>query len=510
MTMVSASFWWRGHRWTLTFTALALALGAAVGVTAEAIVLLPAPAGSRPTFYIELFFAAIGALTLIALAVSRSSVGLPILLGILSVLPSRTGMQLQISGFLVVSAADLTILLGVFVLLLHTKILRRVRLRPLVIARPLWLWLVFGATGLIVAAARGVSWTDYVPELKGFYLWIPIAILCVNVIRTPPMLRLLLVATVLAALPNVLSSIHSVQTGSDVLPTTLPDGEIVYRSSGGAGLINQFAFYMMVVFFLALGLGMAARRWSARLLFYGCAGSLLVGIYLTYTRGAWLALAIGVLVIAAAGGRRVLAATTVLGLVAYVLFFPLVQNRLTFSDHSIATRVSLTETATTALRANPLLGGGWGSNYYLYGNVLVPLFDQNDLPFWHDDYLIVATQVGLPGLAVFLSIWVTLLWNLLRAHRRAPPGPLRAYLLALLAALAAILAQATTDMFFWRAETGPLIWLIAGFACAAINIVDDQAHGSRPHHLSHPLRSRLVHATAGVGRAAAPQGDMAR
>ncbi len=473
--MLATSFWWQRHRWTLIFTALALGLGVGIGGLAEAVLLLPPPPGSRPTFYVELFLAAMGALALVALAFSRARVGLPVIVGALAVLPSRSGMQLRLSGPLVISATDLVMLLGVVILLLRTKILRRTRLRPVAIARPLWVWALVGALGLIVDLARGVSWTNYVPEIKGYYLWLLIVILCVNVIRTRASLRALLVVMVLAALPNVLLSVHNVQAGTDVVATTLPNGEVVNRSSGGAGLINQFAFYMMIVFFLALGLGMAARRWSARLLFYGCAGFLLVGIYLTYTRGAWLAVALGVLVVAATGGRRVLAVAVLSAVIGYALFFPLVRNRLDFSDNSVAERVVYNRTATAALRANPLLGGGWGSNYYLYGDVLVPLFDQNDLPFWHDDYLLVATQVGLPGLAVFLSIWVSLIWGTLRARRRAPPGPLRAYLLVLLAALVAMLFQAATDMFFWWNETGPLIWLVVGLACAAINIADEEA-----------------------------------
>lgn len=504
--MLSASFWWQRHRWTLIFSGAALALGAAAGSLAEAVVSLPAPQGSRPTFYIELFFAAIGALALVFLLLSRAAVGLPILLGVLAVLPSRTGMQWRYSGFLVVSVTDLVLLLGIAILLLRTKIRRKERLRPVAIARPLWLWLAVGVVGLIVAVARGVPWVNYVPEIKGFYLWILIAILCVNVIRTRLALWALMVATVLSALPNVVLSVRNVQTGTDVLATTLPDGEIVYRSAGSAGLINQFAFYMMVVFFIALGLALTSRRWPARLFFFGCAGFLVVGVYLTYTRGAWLALALGVLVVAATGGRRVLVGAALTAIIGYALFFPLVEHRLSFSDHSVATRVALVRTGTTALRANPLLGGGWGSNYILVGSVLVPLFDANDLPFWHDDFLIVATQVGLPGLAIFASIWLWLVGAILRARRRAPPGPLPTYLIVLLAALVAILAQATTDMFFWRVETGPLIWLVVGFACAAINLVDDEARGPQSSLLAAPLTSL----TAGTGRALPAHEAMAR
>jgi O-antigen ligase len=133
------------------------------------------------------------------------------------------------------------------------------------------------------------------------------------------------------------------------------------------------------------------------------------------------------------------------------------------------------------VQAYPLLGGGWGSNFYLVGNALVPLFKPNDIPFWHNDYLVVATQVGLPGLAVFLWIWVALAWITLRTYLQAPRGPLRTYLLVFLAAMAAMCTQALTDMFFWRNETGPLIWLIVGLICVTINLIraDREAEDGR-------------------------------
>src|SRR5205085_1343756 len=100
--------------------------------------------------------------------------------------------------------------------------------------------------------------------------------------------------------------------------------------------------------------------------------------------------------------------------------------------------------------------------------------------FWHNDYLIVATQVGLPGLAIFLWIWAALAWVTLRTYLQAPRGALRTYLLVFLAALAAMCTQALTDMFFWRNETGPLIWLIVGLICVTINLVREEARAPAP------------------------------
>ena len=262
----------------------------------------------------------------------------------------------------------------------------------------------------------------------------------------------------------------------------LPNGQVVNRVSGGNGLVNQFAYYMLIAFFLSLALAMASRRRDVRLFFYGCTLLFLVTVGLTYTRGAWAAGIVGLLVLGVLGGRRVLAGLAVAVVVAYFLIPSTIWARVDFSDNSVAERVTFTNTALATLRVYPLTGAGWGANFSLVGGELVPDFYPGSIPFWHDDYLIVATQVGLPGLAVFIWIWLALAVAVIRARRRAPPGPLRTYLFVMTAALAAMLTQPLTDMFFWRDDSGPLIWLVVGLICAAINLVDDERRGD-PHPL---------------------------
>jgi len=478
--MVLDGFWWHRHRWTLIFAALAIAAGSVLGLASTVVVALPPHQGGRPEFYIELFFAAIVVVVVLPLLFTRVRVGLPILLAVLAFLPSRSGMQWRYQGYAGVTAADLTILLGVIVLLVHTKVVRKERLQPIVVRTPLWIWLVVGVLGTLLAIAHGVSWINYVPELKGFFYFILATVLCVNVVRSRQMLWAVTGIVVVSAIPTVYAGVRQAVTGEGALVSYLPNGQTINRVSGGNGLVNQFAYYMLIAFFLSLALALASRRRAVRLFFYGCTLLFLVTIGLTYTRGAWIAGIVGLLVLAVLGGRRVLAGLVVAVVVAYFLIPSTIWARVDFSDNSVAERVTFTNTALATLRVYPLTGAGWGANFSLIGGELVPDFNPGSIPFWHDDYLIVATQVGLPGLAVFIWIWLALAVAVIRARRRAPPGPLRTYLFVMTAALAAMLTQPLTDMFFWRDDSGPLVWLVVGLICSAINLVDDERRGD-PH-----------------------------
>src|SRR5919205_4593288 len=117
--MIVVGFWWQRHRWTLLFTALALARGGGRGALSRVLLALPPHLGSRPEFYLELFFALVGALGLGALLLVRAQLGLPILLALLTFLPSRTGMQLQFTGYVVIAVVDVAVLAGALILPLH-------------------------------------------------------------------------------------------------------------------------------------------------------------------------------------------------------------------------------------------------------------------------------------------------------------------------------------------------------------------------------------------------------
>src|ERR687885_2592378 len=128
--MIVVGSWWQRHRWTLLFAALAPALGGARGALSRVLLALPPRLGSRPEFYLEFFFALVAALGLGALLLVRAQLGLPILLALLTFLPSRAGMQLQFTGYVVIAAVDVAVLAGGLLLILHPKVLFKRGLPP--------------------------------------------------------------------------------------------------------------------------------------------------------------------------------------------------------------------------------------------------------------------------------------------------------------------------------------------------------------------------------------------
>jgi O-antigen ligase len=118
------------------------------------------------------------------------------------------------------------------------------------------------------------------------------------------------------------------------------------------------------------------------------------------------------------------------------------------------------------------LGAGWGAAFFRTPNGLTPGTTNVDWPWYHDDYLQLATEVGIPGLAVFLWLWLVLLRRGLRAYYRSRDTLQGALIVGLIASLFAMLVQAATDQIFWHADVGPHIWIIAGLLLAAATLVE--------------------------------------
>lgn len=158
-----------------------------------------------------------------------------------------------------------------------------------------------------------------------------------------------------------------------------------------------------------------------------CLGLTLVGVALAASRGGLLGLAASVLVAAWRARHRV----KVMG-AAMALLVPLMilspsspVGRLlnpTFSDqHSADSRLILWSAGLKMVQASPILGVGVGNYKAALDRIQGPGY-RVKFSVAHNTYIEIAAELGLPGLAVFLGIFVTTLWGLERVRRAARRG----------------------------------------------------------------------------------------
>jgi O-antigen ligase len=209
------------------------------------------------------------------------------------------------------------------------------------------------------------------------------------------------------------------------------------------------------------------------------AGFMALSLVLTYSRGSMAGLVAGLLLVGALRYRKLLwlmVAGAVLMLIlpqtqAYVI--RLIQG-LRGEDLATQMRFGEYKDALILISRYPILGVGFTGtpdiDIYLGVSSL---------------YLLIAEQVGLVGLFLYLTVIVTFFVLVLRSWRRMPAGhEAEGYLLAYVAALSGALVGGVFDHFFFNINFIHLVslfWLVVGLGVASARIaVSAQPDSSLP------------------------------
>jgi O-antigen ligase len=247
----------------------------------------------------------------------------------------------------------------------------------------------------------------------------------------------------------------------------------VRRVSGTVGWPNTLGAYaaaaMCVPFTLWLCKVGGGKRWM--LLALCLLGSL--ALVLTFSRGSWLGFGAGVIVAAALGFyaswlslRVILASLVGLALIAVfaaVLFAEPLAER--FSEETLTSRTDLNEVAFGMISTHPVLGIGVNTFTEVmrdYDTTGITVAFPEPV---HNVFLLIASETGLVGLAIFLAL-VALVYRagiqtLRRGNRFSS-----AVVIGLLAGLTAILISNLADVHLKTDVIFAMFWVYIGVIVA--------------------------------------------
>jgi len=459
----------------------------------------------------------LAAAALLAAAVATRS---PVLIGValapvvLAVItrPERALLVFAFGFYLnlpVIAAHDFHISSGLasaFALLLLSPFLIYVvgERRPLVVTAALPLMIGYLVVLVLSAAlAGGARASTVAPVVTFLSEGLLLYLLVTNAIRTPTQLRAVIWTVVLAgalmglvsvwqelthSYHHTLGGLAQVDSTGFNIGTGVSGKDVRPRLAGPIGEKNRYAQVLLVLLPLALSRIRAEPDRKLRLLAAGCAGLILSGVVLSFSRGAAVAALILVLVSAALRliSLRQLVAILVVVATLVALVAPDYVTRLqslgnadaalspqsSGVDQAIQGRATENIAALAVFRDHPVLGVGPGqffSRYSAqYGNALdLRFLEQNRRA--HNLYLEIAADTGLLGLGAFLTIVLVTLVSLrrltVRARVRRPD--LASLGNALLASVIAYLAsglflQLAYQRYFWFliALANSAVWLL--------------------------------------------------
>jgi putative inorganic carbon (HCO3(-)) transporter len=246
----------------------------------------------------------------------------------------------------------------------------------------------------------------------------------------------------------------------------------------------------VLLWFLPLQMALLGRMWrrgslrTPRALALACSTLLEAAVLiLTQSRGAWLGLACGLLVMGALVDRRVrwvtlglggcaLLATAVRGpqWVAEALQAEALEGlvgELVWTD-----RFRIWRVAVQAIRDFPFTGVGLGTfrrvARLVYALDVYPGFD---IGHAHNGWLQAGVDLGVPGLVAYGAVWFCAAGQALAACRRARGGS-RALALGLAGCLASSLAYNLSDTIALGARPGFAWWMLLGLVVATWRMVE--------------------------------------
>jgi O-antigen ligase len=276
----------------------------------------------------------------------------------------------------------------------------------------------------------------------------------------------LAVSSTLACVLALVQSTGGVDLGAIHIPGRYRAGGTLYTMTF-AGII-----YQLIVLNCALLLthAMSARR---RLFLAATVAIQLAAIMFTMTRGAWLALAAGLVAVCVMARNKV-AVGAAIALVSALAVFAVTSHKgrsipemvRSGLDIDASTRVVLWDIAWDLFRENPVFGVGMGdfsieADRRLAGRRVTTTVDA------HNIYLQVLSTRGLVGFLPFAWLWFVLLRELFRSKQRLARGSLDyGYVVGAIATTVAVLVGGLTELNIDDGEVLMAFVLVIGLARA--------------------------------------------
>lgn len=215
------------------------------------------------------------------------------------------------------------------------------------------------------------------------------------------------------------------------------------------------------------------KRW-VRFSSIGLSIMVVICLLLTVSRGAWFAALSGMLFmsiwIRALGIFFLVIAIFIV--LTQQFYFPFLKTRLenffTFVDTSSVDRMKIWGAALRMFKFSPWVGLGLGTFMHNFNKFVVGYYKQDIVPYAHNCYLQIASELGIIGLISFLAILVVFFSFGIETIIYRKRTFSWYILLAGLASLLAYCLQMTVDTVFYSLDLGILFWMILGLGVAAM------------------------------------------
>ena len=344
-----------------------------------------------------------------------------------------------------------------------------------------WLVFLFCLLGIFSVMRGGFYYgsrylMEFIIPLKRWLTPVFLYFIALNIIRNKDILRRTMIIILLVV---AVAGLLAVKEGIDIGDTGSLDSSRVGGLAEQPNMMGAFFVYYMFLFLGFFYLNwQKIKSWSLLIPFFIC----FRGIQVTFSRGALLAFAFGLVAITFFK-NKVLFFLMCLGIL-FALFNPeflpgsmryaiertkggeAIYDNTPFEetiDKSAATRIEVWKGAAQMIKDNPWWGVGYGVFPYA-----IPMYvsgvGEIDA---HNTYIIIAAEMGIPVLIVFLLIIFVLFRNVFWLFTRVEDRFVKAIALGMLGGIAGMLMANMFGSRLNSEEVSAYFWILAGLIIRA-------------------------------------------
>jgi putative inorganic carbon (HCO3(-)) transporter len=352
------------------------------------------------------------------------------------------------------------------------KILKRERL---FIQTPVNLPFMFLILAALLSFKNSVSYPD---SIRGIFKMIQNAftlLICAEEIKDRKHILRIFLSIVCGALLVSVDALWQIASGRDFIrgnELKLAIGLI--RPTASFPNPNILGIYLTAITPLILGLTLFYYKGKRKIALLFVSALACSGVFLTLSRGAGLGLFLGTLFLSLTRKNRLIT----LVLIGILLIYPFIMPR-NIKDWARKVnynpavfmlnpdRISIYRNALNMIRYHPLFGVGVNTfcrNYLTYKLPEPSGAETADHMYAHNNFLHMAADIGLLGLAAFIWFLFNLFQQAIRVYRGAKDEYYRIVSLSLVACLIAFLINGLTETSLYYSRVAMIFWYLVGFS----------------------------------------------
>ncbi len=250
--------------------------------------------------------------------------------------------------------------------------------------------------------------------------------------------------------------------------------DYLHRISSSFRHANNFGAYLVMIMPIYLSFIFCKKiKRRNKICFSLGLTPLIFCIIRTYSRGAWLALFVAMLILALLKSRKIFVALIVL-IVILTLFLPhriksRASDSLNFQEGTSWERLKLWNGALLMVKEHPFLGFGVNTYTKNFPDYKPP--DYWGVIYPHNSYLHMATEIGLVGLGLFLTFIILAFIYASSCFKLMPGGWIASAAKGLFVGLLGFLIHSAVDTHLYSVNLVIMFYLLLGLCIALCNYV---------------------------------------